>query len=156
MRTNLKKTDHDLPPNHTTTEPIMEPILQVVQIIAFSAVSVLCVYLVAVLIRVRKILDVVAEDLKQISAKALPVLDNLEVITDRVKIITESIGDQVDSLKQAIGSFKQIAENVLAFEQRVQDQVEEPVMSAVESVASIVKGVQSFIERIPFVGRLRA
>lgn len=134
----------------------MESILQVVQIIAFAAVSVLCVFLVVVLVRVRKLLDIVEQDLRQMSAKAIPVLDNLEVITDKLKIIAESIGDQVDSLKHAIGSFKEIAENILAFEQRVQDRIEEPVMNAVESLASIFKGVQSFIERIPFVGRLRA
>ena len=134
----------------------MESILQIVQIIAFSALSVLCVYLIAVLVRVRKLLEFVEEDLRQISSKAIPVLDNLEVITDKVKLITESIGDQIDALKLAIGSFKEVGENILSFEQRVQDQIEEPVMKAVESIASIVKGIQSFIERIPFVGRMRA
>ena len=126
------------------------------QIIAYTAITVLCVTLLIVLFRMRRILDLVEVNLRQISAKAMPVLSNLEVITDRIRTVVESVGDQVDTLKETIISLRDVASNILAFEQRVQQQIEEPVMSAVESITSIFKGIQSFIERIPFVGRLRA
>lgn len=134
----------------------MDTILQILQLVMYAAVSTLSVTLVIVLIRVRKILDVVEHDVKQISARAIPVLDNLEIITEKVRIITDSIGDQVDTMKQSINSFKEIADNVLAFEKRVQNQLEAPVMNAVEAFASIFRGIQSFINRIPFLDRLRA
>ena len=134
----------------------MESVLLVMQIIALGAVTALCVYLIMVLIRVRNILDTVERDVKAISTRVIPVLDNLEIITDKVKIITEVIGDQVEAIKQGVGSLRQIADNMLAFENRVQRQLEEPVMDAVATFASIFKGIQSFLERIPFVGRLRA
>ncbi len=134
----------------------MESTLQVFEIIAFAALSVLCVTLVFVLVRVRRILEMVEQDFKQISSRAIPVLDNLEVITDRVKSITETITDQVEAVKQMVGAFTQVAENVLALEQKVQDRLEDPLMSAVDTFASIFRGVQAFVERIPFVGRLRA
>jgi uncharacterized protein YoxC len=134
----------------------METTLQVVQIIAFTSLSVLCVTLVVVLIRVRRILEIVEKDFRLISAKAMPVLDNLEVITERVKRITETIGEQADALKQMIGSFTQAADNVVSFERRIQDRIEEPLMGAADTFAAIFKGIQAFLERIPFVGRLRA
>jgi uncharacterized protein YoxC len=134
----------------------METTLQVVEIIAFTSLSVLCVTLVVVLIRVRRILEFMEKDFKLFSAKAMPVLDNLEVITERVKTITETIGEQADALKHMIGSFTQAADNIVAFERRIQDSIEEPLMGAVDTFAAIFKGIQAFLERIPFVGRLRA
>jgi uncharacterized protein YoxC len=134
----------------------METTLQVVQVIAFAALSVLCVTLVIVLIRVRRILELAEKDFKLLSAKAMPVLDNLEVITERVKTITETISEQADALKNMILSFTQAADNVVAFERRVQNRIEEPLMDAVDTFAGIFRGIQAFLERIPFVGRLRA
>ena len=126
----------------------METTLQVVEIVAFTSLSVLCVTLVVVLFRVRRILEFMEKDFKLISAKAMPVLDNLEVITERVKTIT--------ALKNMIGSFTEAADNVIAFERKIQDTIEEPLMGAVDTFAAIFKGIQAFLERIPFVGRLRA
>ena len=83
----------------------MESVLLVMQIVALSAVTALCLYLITVLIRVRNILDTVQRDVKAISIRVIPVLDNLEIITDKVKIITEAIGDQVESMKQIPSRF---------------------------------------------------
>ena len=134
----------------------METFLLVMQIIALAAVSVLCIYLITVLIRVRSILDIAGRDLKEISAKAIPILENLEVITDKVKIVTETIGEQVESVKHSISSFKEITDNIVTFERRVQQGIEEPVMQTVDTLASIMREIQGFLERIPFFSRSRA
>ena len=131
-------------------------ILAIVGIVALIAVSTLCVYLIAVLVRIRSILEIVEHDIKEISARAIPVLENLEAITDKVKLITETISEQVDSVKHSIGSLREIAENIVAFERRVQERIEEPVMDTIDTFASIFKGIQGSIERLPFVSRLRA
>ena len=134
----------------------METIRLVMEIVALAAVSVLSVYLIAVLVRVRSLLIVIEGDIKEISAKAIPVLENLEFITEKVKIITETIGEQVDSVKYSIGSLREVTESIAAFEQRVQERLEVPVMDAISTFASIFRGVQGILERLPFVSRLRA
>jgi uncharacterized protein YoxC len=131
-------------------------ILGIVGIVALIAVSTLCVYLIMVLVRIRSILEIVEHDIKEISARAIPVLENLEAITDKVKLITETISEQVESVKHSIGSLKEIVESIVTFERRVQERIEEPVMDTIDTFASIFKGIQSFIERLPFVSRLRA
>ena len=134
----------------------METLLQVLQLIVYTSVSVLSITLVVVLVRVRRILEVVEHDVKEISARAVPVLSNLEVITDKVRVITDSVADQVDTLKHSINAFREIADNVLAFERKIQDEIEAPVLDAVETLASVFRGVQSILGRIPFLDRLRA
>ena len=131
-------------------------VLVIVGIVTLVTVSALCIYLITVLVRVRSILDVIEHDIKEISSRAIPVLENLEIITDKVKIITETIGEQVDSVKHSISSLREITESIVTFERRVQERIEEPVTDTIATFASIFKGIQSFIERLPFVSRLRA
>ena len=134
----------------------METVLLVMQIVALATVSALCIYLIAVFVRVKSLMDIIETDIKEISARAIPVLENLEVITNNVKIITETISEQVDSVKYSIGSLREITDSIVAFERRVQERIEEPVMDTIATFTSIFKGVQSLIERLPFVSRLRA
>ncbi len=134
----------------------METVLLVMQIVALTAVSALCIYLITVLVRVRSILEVIEKDVKEIGTRAIPILENLEVITEKVKMITETIGEQVDNVKQSIISLREITDSIVTFERQVQERIETPVMDAIDTFASIFRGIQSFIERLPFVSRLRA
>ena len=126
----------------------MDSLLVVVEIIALASVAALCIFLLFVMVRVRSILIVIEKDLKEFSAKAMPVIENLEVITDRVKTISENIDEQVDVLKGAVSAFKDIAENIVDFERRVQDRIEEPVLETVSTFAAIFKGVRTFVTRL--------
>lgn len=126
----------------------MESLLIVVQIIALLCLSVLSVYLIVVLVRVREILASVEKDVKELSSKAIPVFTNLEVITDKVKNVTTSIDEQVEAVKHSISSMKEIVDNVVEFERRIQERIEEPVLEAVSFLAAAVKGVRTFIERV--------
>src|SRR5947207_15120494 len=102
----------------------METFLLVMQIIALAAVTALCVYLINVLVRVRSLLETIEHDFREMSTKAIPVLENLESITDKIKSITESIGEQVDSVKDSISSLKDVADSIASFERRVQEHIE--------------------------------
>lgn len=126
----------------------MDAILVVMQVIALAALTVLSIYLIAVLIRVRSILIVMERDLKELSARAIPVLENIEAITEKVKNVTESIDEQVETFKYSINSIKEIAENIASFERRIQDRIEEPVLDTVGTIAALFKGVQAFVSRL--------
>jgi uncharacterized protein YoxC len=123
-------------------------VLTLMGIIALTAVSVLCVYLITLIVRVRSILTIVEQDIRELSARAIPVLENLEVITDKVKSVTESIDEQVDIVKQSLGSIKEVAENILSFERRIQERIEEPMLETVGTVAAVIKGVRTFVARL--------
>lgn len=126
----------------------MEGLLLVMQIVALAVLTVLCVYLITVLIRVRNILTIVEHDIKELTAKALPVFSNLEVITEKIKTVTENIDEQVDLVKSSINSIKEIIDNLVNFEQKVQEQIEEPVLETVGTLAAVFKGVRTFIARL--------
>ncbi len=82
----------------------MEPVLVIALIIALLCLSALCIYLIFVLARVRDILNGAEKDFKEMTSRAVPILENMEYITARVKSITENIDDQVMVVRESISS----------------------------------------------------
>jgi uncharacterized protein YoxC len=126
----------------------MQEILIITQVVALLCLSALSVYVIVVLLRVRDILNNVEKDFKEMTTRAIPILENLEFITSRVKGITENIDDQVVSVKESLGTIRQMAMNVVELERRVQERVEGPVLEGVAVAAAIVKGVRTFLDRV--------
>jgi len=126
----------------------MQEILIITQVVALLCLSALSIYVIVVLLRVRDILTNVEKDFKEMTTRAIPILENLEFITSRVKGITENIDDQVVSVKESLGTIRQMAMNVVELERRVQERVEGPVLEGVAVAAAIVKGVRTFLDRV--------
>ena len=125
----------------------MESVLVIAQILALLCLSALCVYLIVVLIRLRDVLSGFEKDMKELTARAIPVLDNMEYIPGRVRGITDSIDDQLTSVRESLASVRNIAENVMAFERRVQERVEGPILEGVAVIAGVFKGLRAMVER---------
>jgi uncharacterized protein YoxC len=126
----------------------MDSVLTVALIIALLCLSAVCIYLIVVLVRVRDILNTVERDLKELTARALPVLDNMEFITARVKSITDSIDDQVAIVRDSMGSIREVADNIVALERKVQERIEGPILDSVAFAAALFKGVRTFVDRV--------
>jgi len=120
----------------------------VAQIILVLSLSVLAVYLVVVLTKVRAILGHLETDVKEISVRVIPVLENMEVITSKLRSITVNVDDQMTIVKSSVQSFKHIADNIEEFERRIQDQVEAPVLEVAGIIGTVVRGVAAFINRL--------
>ena len=105
-------------------------------------------YLVIVLTKVKAILGQIEVDLKEIAVRAIPVLDNLEVITSKLRSILANVDDQMTVVKSSVQSIKEIADSIVAFERQVQERIELPVLEVAGIVGSIVRGIASFINRL--------
>ncbi len=126
----------------------METILVISQVVALLCLSAVCVYVIVVLMRVREVLTSIEKDFKELTTRAVPILENMEFITSRVKGITENIDDQVNAVRESIGSIKQVAMNVVDLEHRVQERIEGPILEGVAMVAALFKGVRTFVDRV--------
>ena len=127
----------------------MESILLIIaQILALLCVSGACIYLIIVLLRVRDVLTSFEKDMKEMTARALPVLENMEHITSRVRSITDNVDDQVQVIRESLGSVKEIADNIVALERKVQERVEGPILDTLGFVAALLKGVRTFVDRV--------
>ena len=122
--------------------------LVIVEILALLCLSTACIYLILVLVRLKDMLAGMERDMKEITSRVLPILENMEFITARVKSITENIDDQVMIVRDSIGSVREIADSIVALERKVQERIEGPILDSVAFVAALLKGVRSFFERV--------
>jgi uncharacterized protein YoxC len=126
----------------------VESVLLVAEIVLFLCLAALCIYLIIILLRLRRAIDTVEKDFKEMTTRAIPLLENMEFITARVKSITENIDDQVMTVRDSIASVKGIADNVVALERRIQERIEGPILDTVAFAAAIISGVRTLIERL--------
>lgn len=123
----------------------MDSFKTVVETVALLSASALCIYLIVVLVRFKDLLTLLQKDLSEIGAKAKPVLENLEVITDKLKAVSTKIDDQVGIVKGSLESVKFAADHIVEFEQRIQESLEEPVLRLSSIVAAFVNRISSYI-----------
>jgi uncharacterized protein YoxC len=123
-------------------------LLIIAGIIALLCLAAVSIYLILVLIRLKEVIAVMEKDLKEVTTRVLPVLDNMEYVTARLKSITENIDDQVMIVRESIGSVKEIADNIVAIERKVQERIEGPILDSVAFVAALIKGARTFFERV--------
>lgn len=126
----------------------MNSLFMISQIILVLSLSALAVYLVVVLTKVRAILGNIETDIKEVSVRVIPVLENMEVITSKLRSITANVDDQMTIVRSSVQSIKEIADNIVEFERRVQDRVEAPVLEIAGIVGSVVRGIAAFINRL--------
>jgi uncharacterized protein YoxC len=126
----------------------LETVLLVAQIVALVAVASVCVYLIVVLVRVKEVLSNVERDIRAVTERTMPVLENIDYISARIKSITDSIDDQVLIVRESVGSIREIADNIVALERKVQSQIEGPVLDTVAFIAAVIKGVRAFTQRL--------
>lgn len=126
----------------------MESFLILMQIVALLCVSVLSIFLIMTILRVKEILNQIEHDIKEITSKAIPVLENLEVITTRVKNVTANIEEQIEIVGNTISSIKGIADNVVDFQIRLQEKIQEPIFEALNILSSMVRGIRGLVDRV--------
>jgi archaellum component FlaC len=90
----------------------------------------------------------IENDVKEVSVRMIPVLENMEVITSKLRSITANVDDQMSIVRSSVQSLKEIADNVLEFERQVQDRIEAPVLEVAGILGSVVRGVAAFINRL--------
>lgn len=123
-------------------------VLIIAQIIILLTLSALAIYFIMVLSKLRELLGTMDTNLKQVTAKALPTLDNLEVITTKLRSIVVNFDEQIILLKESVDTIRSVADNVAAFERRVQDAVESPIMEVMNTIGGIIRGFTTFLNRL--------
>jgi len=126
----------------------VDTLLLTVQILALLSLSALCIALIVLVVRLKDFVTVVEKDVHEVSGRAIPVLDNLEVITNRVRGMTEHVEDQVQAITESFSSVKAIADNIVDLERRVQARIEGPLLESLGTVAAVIKGVRTFVQRV--------
>jgi len=126
----------------------VESFLLIAQILVLLSLSALAIYLVVVLSKVKDMLSTVEVNIKEVSARAIPVLENMEALTGKLRTITDNIDDQMTMIRTSLQTLRDVTEKIARFEQKVQDHIEGPVMEVASVVGGFISGIAGFLHRI--------
>lgn len=126
----------------------MDIVLRIAEIIALVSVAVLSLYLVVVLVRLRTLITSMEHQLKEVGSRAMPILSNLEFITDRLRNVAQQVEDQVDLVRGSLQAIKTAADEVLTLERKVHEKIETPIVEAASFLAAMYRGIRTFLDRI--------
>ena len=126
----------------------MENFLRIAQVVALLSASALCAYLIVVLVRLNKMLEMLQKDFTELNQTLKPVLENINTVAEKMKAITTKVDEQVNIFKASLEALRGVAENVLRFEERVEQRVEEPIIRLTSLFGSLIGRLASF-----FTGR---
>jgi hypothetical protein len=125
----------------------VENFLTVAQIIVLLLLSGVAIYAIVVLVKLRDLLGTIDTHVKEVATRTIPTLENLEVITRKIRVIVENFDEQIAMLNSSVETLKGVADNVAAFERRVQDAIESPIMEVMNALGGVIRGFTSFFNR---------
>lgn len=125
----------------------METLIDIGKILALFSAASLCAYLIVVLSRLNQVLTYFQRDFSEIAKNLMPILENLNIVSERLKSISAKVDEQVVLFKDSLESFKALADNVVNFEARVQERLEEPIIRVTSLIGAFVGRILSFFGR---------
>lgn len=122
----------------------METLIDIGKVLALFSAAGLCVYLIVVLTRLNGALSLFQKDFSEIAKNLKPILENLNVVSERLKSISAKVDDQVNLFKSSLEAFKTLADNIVNFEVRVQERLEEPIIRVTAIIGAFIGRFLSF------------
>ena len=117
----------------------METLVELSKIAALLSASALCIYLIVVLILLKAVLETFQHEIVELNKYLKPLLENLTIVSDKMRAIASKIDDQVNMVNGVFAAFRRITDNVVRFEENIQDLLEKP-FSQIGSVLSNLFG----------------
>jgi len=125
----------------------VETLSEILKLVLYCSASALCIYLIGVLVRFKVFLQVLQIELIDLNKNLKPILENLNVVTDKLRLITSKVEDQVDIIHGVFLAFRRITENITRLEERFQLRLEEPLMRVGAMFGNIINRVASLFMR---------
>lgn len=113
--------------------------------VALLAIAAAGIYSILLMKDLQKVLNELENSVRQVSEKALPVLDNAEVITQKVRSIAENLDGEFTSLKYAVNSVVNAVNDVVELEKKVKQRIENPVLDVANYISAVAKGIKAFV-----------
>jgi uncharacterized protein YoxC len=125
----------------------VETLSEILKLVLLISASALCIYLIVVLVRFKAFLQVLQIELIDLSKNLKPILENLNMVTDKLRLIATKVEDQVDIIHGVFLAFRRITENITRLEERFQQRLEEPLMRVGAMFGNIINRIASLLMR---------
>ncbi len=134
-------------------QPSMETILTVFEIIALVAFTALCLALIYGVKQALHLFDKTSRSIDEATAlmrnieeNITPVINTLNTTLKQTSETIEQVDKELKNASAIITHFRSVAERIDNLEQRLQQEVEQPLMQAASLISGISKAIIAFSE----------
>jgi uncharacterized protein YoxC len=125
----------------------VETISEILKLVLLFSASALCIYLIVVLIRFKELLQVVQVELIDLNRNLKPILENLNIVSEKMRLVASKVEDQVEMVHGVFLAFRRITDNITRLEERFQQRLEEPLMRVGAMFGNVINRVASLFVR---------
>ena len=120
--------------------------LDILLIILVASAIVLCLYLIFSLKKINVTLNQLQNDVHNISEKTLPILDNLQQVSEKINNITERAANQINDLTNSI---QKVKDKIFFLKPRdKKSSSENPVNNLIKNLSAVSKGISAFWQKL--------
>lgn len=120
---------------------IVDISLIVIGVAALAAVFVL----VPALIQIKRSSEKLEKTADELNTYLPSILENVNGITTSLNEILSNGRQQVATLEEATDNIKMMVDDIVSFEKRIKEQVEEPIVDTLRKITAITKAVRTFL-----------
>jgi uncharacterized protein YoxC len=120
------------------------PTEEIFTIILLAAASLLCISLIFYFYRVTKSIAKLETHINDLSAQLKPLIASTTSLSEKLNTVAEEAKGQIDSVKGIISDVKDRVDTILALEEKVRRNIEEPVNGFIKQFSAVINGVNTF------------
>ncbi|HMQ67363.1 MAG TPA: hypothetical protein PKA90_00955 [Ignavibacteria bacterium] len=133
----------------------METALQITQLLTNIVVILLFGGILAVLINLIKNLkklnikvESFSKDFSDVKPKLVETIEKINYLTDNFTLVVKNVNDNIEVLGTVVDKVKDTADNIIEFEQKIQNSIEPPVMDTLNTITAVSVGVKTFFDTL--------
>lgn len=125
----------------------MENLIQILSALALVGAFALCVALIVCIIRFYKFLQILQIEIVDISRNLKPILENLNIASEKFRIIASKIDEQVNTIHTLFIVFRKFVCHITELGERFEQLLEEPIMRVGVLFSNVINRVASFFSK---------
>lgn len=119
-------------------------VVDIFVLILLLTASVLCIALIIGLKRIIQSVSMLQRDVNELSTSLKPLIKSTQSLTEKIITVTEETKSQLNVSKSIVHDVRLRVDQLLEFEGKVKDGMENTVMPLINNLSAIVKGFDAF------------
>jgi len=126
----------------------LQIITNIIIILLFIGLVILVFTLIKQLKKVSQKVEALALDVKEIKPKVTEAIEKIKSVADSVNQIVAKVNANIEILGTVVNRVKDTADSIIEFEQKIQNQIEPPVLNTLNSIAAVSIGIKTFFQSL--------
>ncbi|MCB0729123.1 MAG: hypothetical protein KDD00_16770 [Ignavibacteriae bacterium] len=131
-----------------TALQITQLLTNIVVILLFGGILLVLINLIKNLKKLNKKVESFSKDFSDVKPKLVDTIEKVNYLADNLSVVVRNVNDNIEVLGTVVDKVKDTADNIIEFEQKIQNTIEPPVMDTLNTITAVSVGVKTFFDAL--------